>query len=122
MSITKQEVKEFFVNLEQEAEEDFEKAIAAAGLFLRSTYEALAHDPAVLAAIQGGFATAAATIFSAVETGGASLLPALCLAEAKTLVVNAGLAAEHALVPIVAGELHAYLAAPTAATPEHVNQ
>ncbi len=127
--MTKQSIKDFFAavaaeadKIEDKAEAEIKKGLAAAGLFARSTLAALAKDPAVMATIQGGFAAAAATILSAVETGGASLLPSLCMAEAKNLVINAGISAEHALVPIVAGELHAALTDATAATPEHVNK
>lgn len=127
--ITKADVKAFFNDLaakadalEDEAEKAIARDVALAGQFLRSTYAKLSHDPAVLAVIQGGFAEAAGRVLAAVETGGASLLPGLCLDEAKNLVVAAGKTVEHALVPIVAGELHASLADATAATPEHVNK
>lgn len=122
MPITQAEVKEFFVNLEQEAETEAKKDLAIVGQFLRSTYAALAKDPVITAAIQAGFAGALTTILSAVETGGASLLPMLALNTAKALVISVGGTAEHELVPIVAGELHAAAAGPTAATPEVVNK
>ncbi len=126
--ITKASVQAFFAKMEAEADaiaDEAEKAVAKdvalAGQFLRSTYAKLASDPAVVAVIQGGFADAAGRVLAAVETGGASLLPGLCLEEAKNLVIAAGKTVEHSLVPIVAGELHASLEAASAATPEHVN-
>ncbi len=119
--LTKEDVKEFFVKIEQEAEDDAKKAIALAGKFLRSTYEALAKDPVMLAAIQAGFSGAIAAVSAAVLTGGASVLPAVALAEAKALVIAVGGTAEHELVPIVAGELHAAYAPIAASIPEKVN-
>lgn len=121
MSITKQDVLAFFAKLETEAEADAEKAIAVVGQFLRSTYSALAKDPVMTAAIQAGMSGAIAAVAAAVETGGTSVLAAAALAAGRALVISVGGTAEHELVPIVVGELHAAVAATTIATPEHVN-
>jgi hypothetical protein len=121
MSITKTDVRAFFLKLETEAEDDGKKALAAVGQFLRSTMAALAKDPVLTAAIQAGFAGALSGLAAAVETGGAGALPAAALAAGRSLVISAGGTAEHELVPIVAGELHAAMASPAAAVPEHVN-
>ena len=103
------------------AEDDIEKAAAVAAKFARSTLTALAHDPKVTAAIQAGFAGALAAVSAAVETGGAGCLPAAAIAAGRSLALSAGVAAEHELVPIVIGELHAAAAGPAAAVPEHPN-
>lgn len=121
MSITKADVLAFFQSLETEAATDFEKALAAAGQFLRSTYAALAKDPVMTAALQAGFAGAVSGVAAAVETGGTSVLAGAALGAAKSLVISVGGTAEHELVPIVQGEIQAYLATATAATPEHAN-
>ncbi len=121
MSINKAKIKEFFKHLEQEAEDDAAKALAAVGLFLRSTMTALAHDPAVTAAVQAGMGAAISEVAAAVATGGASVLPAAALAAGRALVIAAGGTAAHELVPIVAGELHAAVAGSAASIPEHVN-
>lgn len=121
MTITQQDILAFFQKLETEGETEFEKGIAIAGQFLRSTYAALAKDPVMTAAIQAGISGAIAGVAAAVETGGAGVLPAAALAAGRSLVISAGGTAEHELVPIVAGEIQAALAIPTAATPEHVN-
>lgn len=121
MSITKKDVQAFFANLEAKAEADAEKAIAVAGQFLRSTYSALAKDPVLTAAIQAGMSGAIAAVAAAVETGGTSALAAAALAAGRALVISVGGTAEHELVPIVVGELHAAVAATTVATPTFVN-
>ena len=118
---TSADFKAELVKLEGEAETEISKALAIAGQFLRSTYAALAKDPAVTAAIQAGFAGALAAVAAAVETGGAGCLPAAALAAGRSLAINIGLTAEHELVPIIVGELHAAYAPVAAAIPEKVN-
>lgn len=121
MSITKQDVLDFFAKLETEAEEGAEKTIAIVGQFLRSTYSTLAKDPVMTAAIQAGMSGAIAAVAAAVETGGTSVLAAAALAAGRALVISVGGTAEHELVPIVAGEIQAAIAPTVVATPEHVN-
>lgn len=121
MTINKADIKAFFLTLETEAEDEGKKVLALVGQFLRSTMTALAKDPVMTAALQAGFSTALSTVLAAVETGGASLLPSLAYDAAKALVLSVGGTAEHELIPIVAGELHAAATIPTLATPEHVN-
>ncbi len=118
---TEKEVLEELKVLEVEAATEIKKGIAIAGQFLRSTLSALAKDPIMTAAIQAGFSAALAGLASAVETGGAGILPAAALAAGRSLVISVGGTAEHELVPIVAGELHAAMASPAAAIPEHIN-
>lgn len=119
--VTGQEILTELKTLEADAAKEVQHAIAVAGQFVRSTLAALAKDPVMTAAIQAGFAGALAAVASAVETGGAGCLPAAALAAGRSLVISAGGTAEHELVPIVAGELHAAMAAPAAATPTVVN-
>ena len=121
MSITSDQFNKEFVKLRDEAEAEVVKVAAEVGQFLRSTFAALAHDPAVVAAVQNGFKDALGIVLSAVETGGASILPSIVLTVAKELVTSVGGAAESSLVTIVAGELHAAAEGPTAATPEVKN-
>ena len=118
---TSADFKAEFEKIEADAASEITKAAAAVGQFLRSTYAALAKDPAVTAAIQAGFSGALAAVAVAVETGGAGCLPAAALAAGRSLAISVGLTAEHELVPIIAGELHAAYAAPAAAIPEVVN-
>lgn len=119
--MTSTDFKNELVKLEEEAKTELMKVLAVVGQFLRSTYAALAKDPAMTAAIQAGFSTALAEVAMAVETGGASVLPAAALAASKALVISVGGTAEHELVSIVAGELHAAMTAPAAAVPEKAN-
>ncbi len=107
--------------IEDAAEKEIAKGIAAAGKFIRSTAAALAKDPVLLAALQNGFGVAEAAVAAAVETGGTSVLAAAALAEGKNLLVLCGKTAEHEVLPIVTAELHAAVAATTQATPEHPN-
>ncbi len=103
-------------------ENEGEKIVHDGFSFLKNTAAALAKDPVMLSAIQAGKDAALAAVLSAVETNGTSALPAAALAAAKSLVISAGGTAEHELIPIVAGELHATVAASSAGTPEHANQ
>lgn len=121
MTITKAEVLAFLDKIEDKIENDAEKGLQLALSFLRSTASALAKDPVLTAALQAGFAGAVSGVAAAVETGGASVLAGAALGAARSLVISVGGTAEHELVPIVAGEIHASLAAATAATPEHAN-
>ncbi len=116
-----QTIKDEIEVLVQNAETESKKLLADAALFARSTLTALAHDPKVTAAIQAGFAGALAAVSAAVETGGAGCLPAAAIAAGRSLALSAGVAAEHQLIPIVIGELHAAAAGAAAAVPEHVN-
>lgn len=119
--ITKADVKDFFDKLESEAEADAEKIFAAAGRFLRSTLSALAKDPALTSAVQAAFSGGLAQVALAVETNGASVLPSVCKDVAVGIMVGLGKTAEHELVPIVQGELHAAYAPTAAAIPEKAN-
>lgn len=128
MSITEADFKAFFQKveaaaetIEDAAEKELAKGIAAAGQFLRSTAAALAKDPVLLAAIQAGMSGAIAFVIAAVETGGTAALPAAALEAGKSLVISAGGTAEHELMPIVTGEIQAAVASVTQATPEHAN-
>jgi hypothetical protein len=128
MTITKNEIQAFFESLETKAEEgaedvaaELKKGVALAGAFLRSTVAALAKDPVLTAAIQAGMGGAIAGVSAAVESGGTSVLAGAALAAGKSLLISCGKTAEHELVPVVTAEIHAAVAATTAATPTHVN-
>ncbi len=127
--MTKQSIKEFFAKVAEEADEiedeveaAAKKALALAGQFVRSTLSALAHDPIMTAAIQEGIGAKILSVTAAVETGGASLLPGLAAGAALELLRAVGHTAEHELLPIIQGEIHAAVKANTAAIPEHVNR
>ena len=121
MSLTPDELKAEFVKIRDEAETEAVKVVGEVGQFLRSTFAALAKDPAVVAAVEDGFAGAVTTVLTAVETHGASILLPTLADAAEKLVVSAGGVAGSALVSIVQAELHAKVEDSTAATPEKVN-
>lgn len=121
MSITAQDIKAEIVKLEDEAETAIATALAAAAQFARSTLSALAKDPVMTAALQAAFSDGLSQVLMAVETHGASILPSIVKDVATAMVVSVGGTAEHELVSVVAGELHAAASAPAAAVPETVN-
>ncbi len=127
--MTKQTIKDFFAEvaaeadkIEDEIEAAAKKALALAGQFARSTLGALAKDPILTAAIQEGIGAKILSVTAAVETGGASLLPGLAAGAALELLRAVGHTAEHELLPIIQGEIHAAVAATTAAIPAVVNR
>lgn len=128
MTITKQDVKEFFQNVEAQLEDLLEdtltlvaRNIAIACKFLRSTAALLAKDPVLLAAIQKGMTDAISAVSAAVEEKGTSVLADASLEAAQNLLISLGHTAGHELVPIVAAELKASVAATTQSTPAVVN-
>lgn len=128
MSITKQDVVNFFDNIGAEikadlslAEAEIAKDVALAGNFLRSTAATLAKDPVLLQAIQNGFKDAVAAVKSTVEGKGTIALVEACVTEAKNLLVSVGQTADHELVPIVTNELQAAVTPDVVAVPTVVN-